>query len=162
MGWYIYRLEENTINKMKNQFKPEIGSRVYSPQLGDERFVVVGYACYHAKDSTIRDRIVVTDSRGEFHIFDEIQFEPITTPTEYSITLSEYEIANLKSFLQITGYGVNDETCIPILSSGDWVGQIYNKLPNVKCAPNRTYKEQLRAIVSHFKHQLDSLFSTEK
>jgi hypothetical protein len=78
----------------------------------------------------------------------------------HTIELDDYEVANLRALLQAIGYGTPDcESCgrpLPYTkertdalrspffaaNNGDWVGQVYLKLPSVKHKPNAS-PEQL-------------------
>lgn len=62
----------------------------------------------------------------------------------HAITLDHYEIANLRVALEACGYGLNnrvERNPLFVLSTGDWLGQIYNKLPAVEWHPNATPQE---------------------
>ena len=45
------------------------------------------------------------------------------------ILLSDYEVVNLRAALQATGYGMTGRSPLQVLNNGDWLGQIYQKLP---------------------------------
>lgn len=61
---------------------------------------------------------------------------------EYAIKLTDYEIANLKSMIEAVGYpSHNYNTPLGVFNSGDWLGQIYNKLPIIDYLPNRSPQE---------------------
>ncbi len=62
---------------------------------------------------------------------------------EQTIVLSEYEIANLRSLLEACGYpnGQCPKNPFYAANTGDWLGQIYNKLPKINLRPNRTPNE---------------------
>lgn len=68
-----------------------------------------------------------------------------------TILLDDYEVANLRAAFEAIGYGQRKcESCgsiktfwpivgdspLNVLNSGDWLGQIYNKLPELSHAPN--------------------------
>ncbi len=69
-----------------------------------------------------------------------------------TITLDDYEIANLRSALESFGHatwnkdwpGYVERSPLYVLNTGDWVGQIYNRLPPVEQKPNRTPQELAR------------------
>ena len=60
----------------------------------------------------------------------------------YNIILNEYQIANLRSALEAAGYCdwstqvLNNP--LYVLQTGDWLGEIYNKLPEVDYQPNES------------------------
>ena len=56
---------------------------------------------------------------------------------KHTIELDDYEVANLKWLLQL----VNDFTKFNPLNSGDWVGQIREKLPMVDHRPNKSIED---------------------
>lgn len=64
-----------------------------------------------------------------------------------TIELNGYQIANLKSALEAIGYGRHEvRNPLWVLHTGDWVGEIYWKLPHhVEQAPNFT-PEQLEQM----------------
>lgn len=61
---------------------------------------------------------------------------------KHTIELDDYEVANLRSAIEAIGYRLTTEQkVIPhsplmVLNTGDWLGQIYQKLPVVKRSPN--------------------------
>lgn len=57
----------------------------------------------------------------------------------FSVTLTAYEIANLRSLIEACGYA-SGRTRNPlwVANTGDWIGQVYNKLPAVEHPPNAT------------------------
>jgi len=67
------------------------------------------------------------------------------------IELDNYEVANLRSALEAMGYNTwskefHGERYVPTsplcaLNTGDWLGQIYNKLPDTGHRPNATPQE---------------------
>ena len=56
----------------------------------------------------------------------------------YSMPLDEYEIANLRQGLLFLREVGGD--------TGDWLGQILNKLPESTVAPNHSVRDQKRAL----------------
>lgn len=68
-------------------------------------------------------------------------------PSGWWIFMDDYEIANLRSAIVAIGYPWSgdpglDPGPLGALNSGDWVGQIYQKLPQVEHQrPNRTPQE---------------------
>lgn len=61
----------------------------------------------------------------------------------YDISLDTYEISNLKSVLAATGHSQSDSEFVKIgrnpiqvINTGDWMGQLYQKLPDVDYVPN--------------------------
>lgn len=69
----------------------------------------------------------------------------IISPYGWWLFLDEYEIVNLKAALAATGYECADLQSNPldVLMSGDWLGQIYNKLDKIITTsyPNFTAEE---------------------
>jgi hypothetical protein len=59
------------------------------------------------------------------------------------IEFSEYEISNLRALIEACGYpnGACPRNPLWAINNGDWLGQIYNKLPIVNTGPNRTPNE---------------------
>lgn len=60
--------------------------------------------------------------------------------------LDDYEVANLQALIEAMGYATwNDKEFIPnplqMAQTGDWVGQIYWKLPDVEHKPNITWQQ---------------------
>lgn len=73
----------------------------------------------------------------------------------YTLVLDEYERANLISLLNAIGYGLNNDPrsaslgrVLGPLNTGDWVGQIYNKITKVPCEhkPNSDGHELRKAV----------------
>lgn len=56
-----------------------------------------------------------------------------------TIELDKYEIANLRSLIEACFY--HQRNPLKVANTGDWIGQIYNKLPEVDYPPNVTPKE---------------------
>ena len=59
----------------------------------------------------------------------------------FMIELDEYEVANLKEVIEAIGYPApypnTRKSCpLDVLNTGDWVGMLYNKLPDVDFEPN--------------------------
>lgn len=69
---------------------------------------------------------------------------PIPNPYEpHAIFLNDYHVANLKALLNAIGYpwnggAVEEDNPFWIANTGDWVGEIYNKLPFTQEMPNET------------------------
>ena len=61
----------------------------------------------------------------------------------FHIELNEYQVANLKSLIEASGYGYEKAERNPlwVANTGDWIGQIYNLLPEVEYKPNATAEE---------------------
>lgn len=60
------------------------------------------------------------------------------TSAAYSVELDEYEVANLREgLLFLRAFGGD---------TGDWMGQLLMKLPEVERAPNVSLQEQRRAL----------------
>lgn len=65
------------------------------------------------------------------------------------IVLDDYQVANLRALINAIGYGtVNDPPIgrLSALNNGDWVGEIYQKLPYVEHKPNQTWQELRQAV----------------
>lgn len=67
----------------------------------------------------------------------------VPTPRGCWVWFDEYEVANLRAALEAVGNYGGDPGIHPgplaVLNSGDWVGQIYHKLPKMSgVAPNKT------------------------
>lgn len=63
---------------------------------------------------------------------------------EYTISLNEYQIANLRALINAVGYPwgeVEERNPLWAANTGDWVGEVYSKLPEVDCEPNSTGHE---------------------
>ena len=62
------------------------------------------------------------------------------------IELNDYQIANLRAAIEAAGYGTWREgrtNYVPrnplyVLNNGDWIGELYQKLPSVEYKPNET------------------------
>jgi len=57
----------------------------------------------------------------------------------FMIEMDEYEVANLKEAIVAMGYPAqfNLPRCpLGVLNTGDWLGQLYCKLPDVDFEPN--------------------------
>ena len=57
----------------------------------------------------------------------------------YTITLNDYEVANLRALIEACGYGKAkrvERNPLWAANTGDWIGQIYNLLPIVAYPPN--------------------------
>lgn len=75
----------------------------------------------------------------------------------YEIILDEYEIANLKALINAIGYpscgpdaGDSIGHMLAPLQTGDWLGQIYNKLPPVQFKPNSGAKEMRQSVTDYW------------
>lgn len=72
--------------------------------------------------------------------------------TTHTIELSDYEIANLRAAIEAAGYNgwapgappVPDRNPLHVLNTGDWLGEVYNKLPQVDHPPNVAPEELAR------------------
>ncbi len=56
--------------------------------------------------------------------------------TNYPVELDGYEVANLRAAIEAMGYPATREPSVlrsplMVMHNGDWVGQVYNKLPEV-------------------------------
>jgi hypothetical protein len=65
---------------------------------------------------------------------------------KHIVTLNDYHVANLRALINAIGYPWNDgaiEESNPFwaANTGDWVGEIYWKLPEVDFEPNATGEE---------------------
>jgi len=60
--------------------------------------------------------------------------------SKHQITLNDYQVANLKAMFEATGYNSKEPIDSPLgaLDTGDWLGEIYWKLPDVSSSPNST------------------------
>lgn len=60
---------------------------------------------------------------------------PLRTVT---IDLNEYHVANLKSLIEACGYGgkMRQRSPLWVANTGDWLGEVYNLLPEVDHPPN--------------------------
>lgn len=69
-----------------------------------------------------------------------------------NIELDAYEISNLRAALEAIGYrphlGMDKRCPLWALNNGDWVGQIYNKLPESAIEPNDTAQELVTKSLS--------------
>ncbi len=45
------------------------------------------------------------------------------------IMLSDYEVINLREALTAMGYGMSTRSPLEVMHTGDWVGQLWQKLP---------------------------------
>lgn len=72
----------------------------------------------------------------------------------FSIALNEYQIANLTALLEAIGYpyrpGDSVEHPLRMLDTGDWIGEIFNKLPIVNHIPNKT-RDELRNAAAQWR-----------
>lgn len=67
----------------------------------------------------------------------------------FTIVLDEYHVANLKAAIEAIGYPASPPDYytgpLAVLNNGDWIGELYQMLPEkVDCFPNAT-PEELRA-----------------
>lgn len=70
-----------------------------------------------------------------------------------TIVLNDYEVANLKALIESCGYGLPnrvDRNPLWVANTGDWLGQIYQKLPTVHCDPNAS-PDELAKRANEFK-----------
>ncbi len=67
--------------------------------------------------------------------------------SKYTITLNEYQVANLKSIIEAAGYYTwnplapyhVERNPIYVINTGDWIGELYQMLPKeVPYKPNKT------------------------
>ncbi len=63
---------------------------------------------------------------------------PIWDNTEHTVTLTDYEIANLREGLKFLREVGGD--------TGDWYQQVLDKLPDTHTTPNKEEHEQMRAL----------------
>lgn len=69
--------------------------------------------------------------------------KPFTT-----IVLDEYQVSNLKAALEAIGYPADrgHARCpLNVLNTGDWLGELYNKLPETTYYPNTHPADMVRA-----------------
>lgn len=69
---------------------------------------------------------------------------------KYTIELDEYEVANLRTIFEAAGYWAS-KTKVPrnplcALDTGDWFGQVYNKLPEVEYTPNVSARDLVTLV----------------
>jgi hypothetical protein len=56
---------------------------------------------------------------------------------QHVILLNDYQVTNLRSLLHAIGYAsVHRSSPLNVCDTGDWVGELYQKLPHVALAPN--------------------------
>mgnify|MGYP003463968239 CR=1 FL=1 len=71
----------------------------------------------------------------------------------HQIQLNDYEVANLRALIEACGYGriTNrvERNPLYVANTGDWIGQVWQKLPDVDYPPNAT-PEQLAARANYF------------
>ena len=69
--------------------------------------------------------------------------EGVARNDSHVILLSDYEVVNLREAINACGYAhVADPSPLNVLNNGDWIGQIYQKLPYVEgIKPNATSAE---------------------
>ena len=62
-----------------------------------------------------------------------------------TIELNDYEVVNLRSAIEAIGYPHDiverPRNPLMVLNTGDWLGQIYLKLPKVDTVPNHIPKD---------------------
>jgi hypothetical protein len=64
----------------------------------------------------------------------------------HTLVLSDYEVVNLRAAIHATGYASaygGPENPLSVLNSGDWIGQIFQRLPYLgeHMRPNATAEE---------------------
>lgn len=61
-----------------------------------------------------------------------------------TVELDGYQVANLRALIEATGYNRagNDPSPLAFLMTGDWIGEVYWKLPASEHPPNRTPEQQ--------------------
>lgn len=67
---------------------------------------------------------------------------------KYTIELDEYQIANLRAAIQAIGYPADKDYArcpLNVLNTGDWLGEIYLKLPEVQYYANTSSSDMVRA-----------------
>src|SRR5437763_1849787 len=71
------------------------------------------------------------------------------------LELNDYEAANLGSALKaaLIWQDVPDNP-LRVLNSGDWIAQIYHKLPELEQRPNRTPEEYVKESLARARHIL--------
>lgn len=75
-----------------------------------------------------------------------------SSPAQYLIELDEYQITNLRALLEAVGYPnweIPFSNPLNAANTGDWVGEIYNKLPEVDQHPNMTALEMAKTALRH-------------
>ena len=66
----------------------------------------------------------------------------------FTIELDEYQVSNLKAAIEAIGYGGTEQhpRCpLNTLNTGDWIGELYLKLPDVTYYPNTNAADMVRA-----------------
>ena len=64
----------------------------------------------------------------------------------YTLSLNDYQVANLRATIQAIGYPAESveprdrgsANPLRALNTGDWLGEIYNLLPDINCSPNES------------------------
>lgn len=67
---------------------------------------------------------------------------------KFMIELDEYEVANLRAVIQAIGYPADKDhpRCpLNVLNTGDWLGELYNKLPELQYYANTSSSDMVRA-----------------
>lgn len=66
----------------------------------------------------------------------------------HSVRLTDYEVANLRALIEACGYpyGAAPDSPLKWLGTGDWLGQVYLKLPQVDYAPNASPAEMVERV----------------
>jgi len=56
---------------------------------------------------------------------------------DYTITLNQYQLVNLRSALEAIGYPyAQDRSPLDVLNTGDWIGELHQKLVQAELKPN--------------------------
>jgi hypothetical protein len=68
--------------------------------------------------------------------------DSLPSGSKHIIALDDYEVANIKAALNATGYAaLVERNPLMVLNNGDWLGQLYQKLPYVQHRPNADWQE---------------------
>lgn len=70
---------------------------------------------------------------------------------QHTLTLNDYQVANLRALLEATGIYTFPEkraadNPLFALDTGDWLAEIYQMLPKVSYKPNQTPAEQALGV----------------
>lgn len=75
-----------------------------------------------------------------------------SSPAHYLIELDEYQIVNLRALIEAIGYPASEipfANPLNAANTGDWLGEIYNKLPYTTQHPNLTALEMAQNALRH-------------
>jgi hypothetical protein len=72
-----------------------------------------------------------------------------TTPAMHTIVLNDDEVANLRVLIEACGYGFGkrvQRNPLWAANTGDWIGTLYQKLPQVECPERSAHDLAARAL----------------